>query len=93
MAAFHLLLVGSAVLVATTLGTTPGKVEKRRRHDYSYAVRDESTPPSAVYTTSWAVEITQGGEKMADYIARRYGFHNLGKVKGLIAYANRYQHS
>ena len=32
------------------------------------------------YTSSWAVEITEGGDNMADETAARYGFRNLGKV-------------
>ena len=33
------------------------------------------------YTSSWAVEITEGGDNMADETAARYGFRNLGKVR------------
>ena len=33
-----------------------------------------------VYTPSWAVEIVEGGDIMADIIADRYGFNNLGNV-------------
>ena len=33
------------------------------------------------YTTSWAVEITEGGEKMANMIADQNGFINRGKIK------------
>ena len=73
-----LLLVSLQVLLTVGLGTAPDQTEKRKGH-YSYAVRDESEL-SVVYTASWAVEITQGGDKMANYIARRYGFQNLGKV-------------
>ena len=32
------------------------------------------------YTSTWAVEITEGGDNMADETATRYGFRNLGKV-------------
>ena len=32
------------------------------------------------YTSSWAVEITEGGDNMADETAAKYGFKNLGKV-------------
>lgn len=35
------------------------------------------------YTASWAVEITDGGDKAADIIARRHGCRNLGKVRVL----------
>ena len=34
-----------------------------------------------IYTASWAVEITEGGDKMADRIASRYGLQNVGRVK------------
>ena len=33
------------------------------------------------YTTSWAVEITDGGETMANIVAERCGFKNLGKLE------------
>lgn len=33
-----------------------------------------------IYTSSWAVEIVEGGDKMADKIASEHGFRNLGKV-------------
>ena len=33
-----------------------------------------------IYTASWAVEITDGGKKMADVVAQQNGFINLGKV-------------
>ena len=32
------------------------------------------------YTASWAVEITDGGDKAADLVARQHGYRNLGKV-------------
>lgn len=32
------------------------------------------------YTSSWAVEITGGGSKLADAVAKRHGYRNLGKV-------------
>ena len=79
MAVFQsLLLVSLPVLLTAALGVVGDQTEKRKGH-YSYAVRDESES-SSVYTASWAVEITQGGDEMADNIARRYGFRNLGKV-------------
>ena len=77
MAVFQsFLLLSFPVLLTAALGTD--HTGKRIGH-YSHAVRGESEL-SAVYTASWAVEITQGGDKMADRIARRYGFRNLGKV-------------
>ena len=39
-----------------------------------------SSSQQAYYTASWAVEITAGGTKMADLIAERNGFTNLGEV-------------
>ena len=33
-----------------------------------------------VYTASWAVKVTEGGQKMADVIAHQHGFINLGNV-------------
>jgi hypothetical protein len=41
------------------------------------------------YTASWAVEITGGGDKMADVVARRHGYRNLGKVANLLVYSHR----
>ena len=45
------------------------------------SVRNDDTDQRSRYTASWAVEITEGGEKMAERIARRYGFSNVGKVR------------
>lgn len=45
------------------------------------AVENEGVNRRLRYTASWAVEIAEGGDKMADVIARRYGFRNLGKVR------------
>ena len=40
-----------------------------------------STPLKAPRrTNSWAVEITRGGNQMAEKIARQNGFRNLGPV-------------
>ena len=49
--------------------------------------RDTYTAPAnndylqEIYTTSWAVNIVEGGKKMADAVAKRYGFNNLGDVR------------
>ena len=43
--------------------------------------KNDETDQRSQYTASWAVEITEGGEKMAERIARRYGFINAGKVR------------
>ena len=40
----------------------------------------QGSVPRPFYTASWAVEITKGGAKTADVIARRNGFTNLGEV-------------
>jgi len=42
--------------------------------------RNDETDQRSQYTSSWAVEITEGGEKMAERIALKYGFFNAGKV-------------
>ena len=42
---------------------------KERHHEYN------------VYTATWVVDITQGDKTMADIIAKKYGFFNLGEVK------------
>ena len=39
------------------------------------------TQDHAVYTPSWAVEITEGGRQIADSIAQQNGFVNLGEIK------------
>ena len=44
-----------------------------------YAVKRDETKQE-IYTASWAVEVVEGGDKMADTIASRYGFQNIGKV-------------
>ena len=69
-----LLAAGLALLLAprTTEGT--GK-------SAGSATREEETNQRVRYTATWAVEIAEGGDKMADVIARRYGFRNLGKVR------------
>ena len=41
---------------------------------------DKNAAIQDIYTASWAVEIMKGGDKMADTIASRYGFQNIGKV-------------
>ena len=42
---------------------------------------DKNEAMQDIYTASWAVEIMKGGDKMADTIASRYGFQNIGKVQ------------
>ena len=53
--------------------------------------RNDETDQRLRYTASWAVEITEGGEKMAERIARRYGFINAGKVRRDLT-CKRYSH-
>ena len=49
-----------------------------------------STRPKAPRrTNSWAVEITRGGNQMAEKIARENGFQNLGPVSFYLV-ANNY---
>ena len=51
-----------------------------KQKENSYIVEQQSSKPNVTYTASWAVEITEGGEQMADTVAHRHGFRNLGKV-------------
>ena len=50
---------------------------RAKRNDWK---RDTSTAEKQ-YTSSWAVEITEGGDNMADETATKFGFRNLGKVR------------
>lgn len=68
-----LLAVGLALLVPSATDGT-GK-------SAGSAPAEEETNQRVRYTATWAVEIAEGGDKMADVIARRYGFTNLGKVR------------
>ena len=45
---------------------------------------DSSSTSSPPFTDQWAVHIS-GGDQVADAIAARHGFTNLGKVKILIS--------
>ena len=76
MALSSLLFASLALLAAA--GTTQAQAAEKRRPG-AFEGRQQRVP-RAFYTTSWAVEITSGGEKMADAVARRYGFYNFGKV-------------
>ena len=76
----RLLVACGLLLAAAGLGRTtespvrkPGiaTVEDDRARERRQQVR---------YTASWAVQITKGGDKMADVVARRHGYRNLGKV-------------
>ena len=71
-----LVSAAAASLFWSPAGGTAGKkpaatVEGDRERERRQRVR---------YTASWAVEITEGGDKMADLVARRHGYRNIGKV-------------
>ena len=53
---------------------------------------NDETDQQSQYTASWAVEITEGGEKMAERIALKYGFINAGKVRRDLT-CKRYSHT
>ena len=65
-----------SVAVLTMASTMDAVWDNTTRPNYSL--------PRDIYTASWAVEITEGGQKMADKIARQYGFNNLGEVIQLV---------
>ena len=75
---------GSILLVALAIGSsfifkvTEGADKKSQR---LYAAVQGDAAKQDIYTASWAVEIMKGGDKMADTIASRYGFQNIGKVQ------------
>ena len=73
------IFVGFAIITVHFLHVTEGKEEKSTRR-YPF-LEDANRPMREIYTASWAVEIAEGGDKMADKIASRYGFQNVGKVK------------
>jgi hypothetical protein len=50
----------------------------------STSVSDDRLPPQSkgeFYTNSWGVEVA-GGRAVADDVARRHGFVNVGQVRG-----------
>ena len=51
-------------------------VESRREEDVGIIQQNND-----VYTASWVVEIMEGGKYMADNIAHKHGFINLGQLK------------
>lgn len=75
MALSKTLIVSLAVLAAATYAQT--QESKKEQDAYS---DQQGRAPRAFYTASWAVEILKGGAKMAEVIARRNGFVNLGEV-------------
>ena len=75
MTKFAGVLLVALVIVASFKGTK-GANKKLKP---VYEVKRNETKQE-IYTASWAVEIVEGGDKMADTIASRYGFQNIGKV-------------
>jgi hypothetical protein len=82
MTAFSSILLLASLAVMAAAGSSPAKAPKRRPGGYVDPQRDQRVP-RAFYTAGWAVEITAGGKKMADLVARRNGFENLGEIDGL----------
>ena len=74
MALSKTLIVSLAVLAAAAYAQT--QESKKEQDAYS---DQQGRAPRAFYTASWAVEIL-GGAKMAEMIAGRNGFVNLGEV-------------
>ena len=66
-------------VVLLTVASTREPPTEKTRETKEYFGKNESIPRE-IFTASWAVEITEGGQKMADKIARQYGFNNLGEV-------------
>lgn len=78
MAGVYFLLLGSITIIATV--QEAAATNHNEKGEDLYASRKNVYVPSEIYTTSWAVEITEGGQLMADSIADKYGFKNLGRV-------------
>ena len=72
-----ILLVVLAIEASFFLKVTEGA---DKRSDRLYAFQGDAAMQD-IYTASWAVEIIEGGDKMANTIASRYGFQNIGKVQ------------
>ena len=66
-------------VVVLTVASTREPAQEKTRGPSKYFGQHKSIPRE-IFTTSWAVEITEGGQKMADMISRQYGFNNLGEV-------------
>ena len=81
------LLLACGLLLAA-VNTANCSVEAPRRRKMKAATveddRERERNQRVRYTASWAVEITSGGDKMADVVARRHGYRNLGKVANLL---------
>ena len=72
---FMLLWLIAITLLATAVSAAVDKTATAEDRD-----RDRERSQRVRYTASWAVEITEGGDKTADVVARRHGYRNLGKV-------------
>ena len=77
MTAFLILFASLTVLAAAE--AVPDRATEKGLPGASEDPHNQRVP-RAFYTPSWAVEITKGGKKMADLVARRNGFTNLGEV-------------
>ena len=71
-----------SVVLLTVASTREPPTEKTRETEESFG--QHGSIPREIFTASWAVEITEGVQKMADKIARQYGFNNLGEVYSFI---------
>lgn len=69
-----------AVVLSITLAATFLFVATECRWDLNEKNVHHIEPEEKRYTAAWAVEITEGGDSMADEMAAKYGFKNLGKV-------------
>ena len=77
MSKFARFFAGFAFFTLSCFDVTEGTDEK---WNGLYTIRRD-VDTREIYTASWAVEITEGGDKMADKIAMRYGFQNIGRVR------------
>ena len=64
-----------SILLVSYIVAASGQLQGTK-NAFGHQVRNKES-----YTSSWAVEITDGGEKMANIVAGRYGFKNLGKLE------------
>ena len=72
-------MVAIPQLVLVFLATNVGYLQAAKESPYVIDKLEKNQRD--VYTASWAVEIMEGGDKMADIIANQHGFISLGKVK------------
>ena len=79
MAEVYCLLLASVVILITIIEVAGTNHNNKGENDV-HASRKNAYVSSEIYTTSWAVEITEGGQVMADKIADKYGFKNLGRI-------------